>query len=111
MTVRLLLKLPFGEIKPSECERILGGLVQKDLKWNSHIYHDRNSLVSALNKRCSALKLISKVASFKTRKTVANGLFMGKLFHLICVSGGTTKKNFNALQVLQNRVLRFVTRN
>ena len=105
------LKTPLGEIKPSECERILGGLVQKDLKWNSHIHHDRNSLVSTLNKRCSALKLISKVASFKTRKTVANGLFMGKLSYLICVWGGTTKKNFNALQVLQNRVLRFVTRN
>ena len=59
---------------------------------------------------CKALKLISRVASFKTRKTIANGLFIGKLSYLISVWGGTSKRNIERLQVVQNRAARLVTK-
>ena len=107
----VILRTPLGDIRPSESEKFLGGIVQRDLKWTGHIISDRDNLVSALNKRCNALKLITRVASFKTRKAIANGMFMGKLIYLISVWGGTTKCNLDALQCIQNRAARLVTRN
>ena len=109
--LEVVLITPLGVIKPSEKEKFLGGIVQQDLKWTGHVINDKDNLVSALNKRCNALKMLSKVASFKTRKSVANGLFMGKLTYLIGVWGGTTSGNLNALQRIQNRAARLVTRN
>ena len=94
------LRTSSGIIKPSESEKLLGGVVHKDLKWSSHILNTKDNLMSALNKRCNAIKLISRVASFRTRKTIANGLFMGKLGYLISVWGGTSKKNLDSLQVI-----------
>ena len=105
-----VLKTPLGTIQPSESEKFLGGIVQKDLKWTGHILTDKDNLISALSKRCNALKSLSKVASFKTRKTIANGIFMGKLSYLICIWGSTSQENLRALQVTQNRAARYVTR-
>ena len=106
-----VLKTPLGIIHPSESEKFLGGIVQKDLKWTQHILASKDNLVSTLNKRCNALRCLSRVASFKTRKTIANGIFMGKLSYLICIWGSTTQENLRALQIAQNRAARYVTRN
>ena len=106
-----VLRTNLGDINPSDSEKFLGGIVHKDLKWTSHILKDKDNLVSALNKRCNALKSVSRVASFKTRKTIANGLFMGKLSYLVTVWGGTSEENLRALQVAQNKAAKFVTRN
>ena len=44
-----------------------------------------DSLLKSLNKRVGAVKKISKSASFKTRKMIANGLFISKLIYLMPV--------------------------
>ena len=67
--------------------------------------------MKALNTRCLALQKLSKVCNFKTRKIVANGIFLSKLIYLISVWSSCSKELFNALQVLQNRAARAVTRN
>ena len=64
----VILHTSIGDIRPSNSEKFLGGIVQKDLKWTDHIAKDKDNLLSALNKRCNALQLIAKVSSFKTRK-------------------------------------------
>ena len=107
----VVLSTSLGDIRPSNSEKFLGGIVQKDLKWNEHIAKDKDNLLSALSKRCNALQIIAKVASFKTRKTIANGLFIGKLSYLISVWGGTSRENFDLLQIVQNRAARIVTKN
>ena len=67
------------EIKPIQYEKLLGIFIQDDLKWSEYIQNNDNSLLKQLNSRLSALKLMSQVASFKTRLMIANGIFCSKL--------------------------------
>ena len=62
-----------------------------------------------LGKRLAALKKIRYVANFKTRKMLANGIFMSKLVYLIPVWGGCEKFLIKALQIVQNKAVRLVT--
>ena len=105
----LVLDTPSSQIMSSQSEKLLGGIVHSNLKWADHILHGDGSLVRALSGRINALKLISKVASFKVRKSVAEGIFMSKLMYLIEIWGGCEKYLLRSLQILQNRVVRIVT--
>ena len=53
---------------------------------------------------------IRKLVGFKTRKMIAEGLFMSKLGYLISLWGGCTAGLKKDLQIIQNRVCRVVTR-
>ena len=105
----LVLDTPSSQIMSSQSEKLLGCIVHNNLKWADHILHGDGSLVRALSGRINALKLISKVASFKVRKSVAEGKFMSKLIYLIEIWGGCEKYLLRSLQLLQNRVVRIVT--
>ena len=98
------------EIKPVKCEKLLGIVIQDDLKWSEYIQNDDKSLLKQLNSRLNALKLISKVASFKNRLMIANGIFCSKLAFQICLWGGTEDYLLQRLQIVQNRAARFVTK-
>ena len=54
--------------------------------------------------------MLGKVASFRTRKMVADGIFMSKLIYLIALWGGSAKYILTALQKAQNRAARVVTK-
>ena len=100
-----------GCIKPVFSQKILGCHVQNDLKWTQHIRDSEDNLLKSLNSRIYALKKLSQVCDFKCRKTVANGIFLGKICYMINVWGNCSKELMNALQVCQNRAARFVTKN
>ena len=68
------------------------------------------NMVKSLTTRLSALKKIGKVASFKTRKMLADGIFISKLSYLISLWGGCEKYLIQALQVIQNKAARVVTK-
>ena len=53
------------------------------MKFGEHLQANKDSLLSSLNKRIGALKLIARVANFKTRKMIADGILMSKLIYLI----------------------------
>ena len=72
-------------IKPSKCEKLLGGWIHQDLKWDENLRDNDESLMKTLNSRVGALKMISKVASFKNRKLIAEGIFMSKLSYLTVI--------------------------
>ena len=55
------------------------------------------------------MKKISRTASFKTRKMIANGIFISKLIYLMPVWVGCEDYLFNALLVSMNKVARSVT--
>ena len=99
-----------AQIRPSPTEKLLGGWIHQDLKWAEHILEGDESLVKSLSTRLSALKLIGKVADFKTRKMVADGVFMSKLVYLIPLWGGCEKYIFKSLQVIQNKAARVVAK-
>ena len=97
-------------IMPVRTTKLLGIEIQDDLKWSQYILLSNNSLVRQLNTRLSALKLISAAANFKERLMVTNGLFSSKLIYQICLWGGAEDYLLQALQVVQNKAVRFVTR-
>ena len=101
---------PSATITPTSAEKLLGGWVHQDLKWANHILEGKDSLVKSLNTRLSALKLVGRVASFKTRKVIADGIFMSKLVYLISLWGGSEKYLMRSLQTIQNKVARVVTK-
>ena len=67
-------------------------------------------MIASLNTRLGALKRILKVASFRNRKMLANGIFMSKLTSLIAQWGGCGTVLKRSLQIIQNKVARSVTR-
>ena len=97
-------------IEPVSCEKLLGGYVSNDFKWNQHLRDNGKSLFRILTSRINALSKMSKVSSFKTRKLLANGMVISILIYLIQVWGGCNNYLIKMLQVLQNRAARIVTK-
>ena len=97
-------------ITPSSKEKLLGCWVSDNLKWAEHIQDNRESLILALTARLGALKKISRVASFKNRKMLANGIFLSKLSYMIAIWGGCGIVLRKSLQIIQNKAARFVTK-
>ena len=79
-TSNVQIETPTAIIQPSNVERLLGAQVHQDMRWVEHIRDE--SSVKSLNLRLGALTKISKITSFKTRKSIANGIFMSKLIYL-----------------------------
>lgn len=89
---------------------MLGGNISQNLNWSNHILLNDKSLVKQLGTRLNALRKINKVADFRTRKMLADGLFMSKLVYLIPLWGGCEKFLIRALQIIQNKAARSVTK-
>ena len=101
---------PSASIIPSSTERLLGAEIHHDLRWRHHILDSENSMVKSLNKRLGAVKKIQKIASFKTRKMIATGIFLSKLIYLMPLWAGCEDYLVRALQVIQNKAARSITK-
>ena len=101
---------PSSTVEPSSTERLLGAEIHHDMRWREHILDSDNSLVKALNKRLGALRKIQKKASFRSRKMIANGIFMSKLIYLMPLWSGCEEYMVRALQVIQNKAARSVAK-
>ena len=110
LNMNIRINTPDEEIEPIKSEKLLGVIIQNDLKWNNYILHNDKSLIKQLSSRLNALRIISNVGSFKVRLMVANGIFCSKLIFQICLWGGTEDYLLDALQVVQNKAARFITR-
>ena len=108
-TTTIQISTPTATISPSSDERLLGAQVHQDMKWKEHILENDESLIKSLNMRAGALKKISHTASFKTRKMIANGIYMSKLIYLMPLWVGCEDYLVNVLQVNLNKVARMVT--
>ena len=97
-------------VTPTSTEKLLGANIFQDLKWKEHLLGSRQSLVNQLTSRINGLLKVSARSPVTTRLMVANGIFMSKLCYLIQLWGGVEKYLLKALQVLQNRAARAVTR-
>ena len=106
----VVIRTPTELIEPSETEKLLGCWLHQDMKFIEHLENNSESLLSSLNKRIGALKMLGKVANFKCRKMISDGIFMSKLIYLIELWGGSSKYLLVALQRAQNRAARTVTK-
>ena len=109
-TSTITINTPTAIITPSTVERLLGAQVHQDMRWKEHILDHEDSLLKCLNKRVGAIRKISNTASFKTRKMIANGVFISKLIYLMPLWMGCEEYLANALQVCQNKAARLVTK-
>ena len=108
--VHVQLTTPAKVIAPSSSEVLLGATIHQDMKWAEHIQDSKESLLRSLSTRIGALKVIGRIASFKNRKLIANGIFLSKLSYLIALWGGCSQDLLKSLQILQNKAARIVTK-
>ena len=109
-TTTTSINTPSATITPSSTERLLGAEIHHDMRWREHVLDSENSMVKSLNKRLGALRKIQKTASFKSRKMIATGIFMSKLIYLMPLWSGCEDYLVSALQVIQNKAARSVTK-
>ena len=110
VNINIQINTPTEEIKPIKSEKLLGIFIQDDLKWGEYIQNNDKSLIKQLTSRLNALKIISRIASFKVRLMIANGIFCSKLIFQISLWGGTEEFLLNSLQIVQNKAARCVAR-
>ena len=119
-------------VKESQCEKVLGLLVNNKLTWWNHLHGDDSDpkhplpgLVKLLSKRVGMLARLVKLLPIQRFKMLVNGIFMSKLMYCVGVFGSLrglntrnetevrhnsfTKANLRALQTLQNKVVRLMT--
>ena len=109
-TMSMSITTPSAIVQPSHVERLLGAHIHEDMRWKEHIMNIEDSLIKSLNQRQGAIRKVCKIGSFKSRKMLANGVFMSKLIYLMPVWAGAEDYLIKALQVIQNKVARTVTK-
>ena len=97
-------------VKPVPTEKLLGMNIHQSLKWKEHIISNDKSMLKMLRTRLNALIKISKNANFMTRLMVANACFLSIITYMIAVWGGTEGYVVRAVQVMQNKAARAVTK-
>ena len=85
-------------------EKVLGVIVQSNLKWSKHI----QDLQTKLKVRLAGIEKIRHVLSVDKRNTVAKAIFESVLTYCMAAWGGTSKREIENLQVLQNKAAQFV---
>ena len=67
-------------------------------------------MLKMINNGLNALKKVGKVASFKSRKMIANGIVISRILYLIPWWSGCEDYLIKALQIIQNKAARVVTK-
>ena len=115
------------KVSAVKSEKLLGVIINENLTWKSHLYGDEENpgLLRDLQKRIGVLKYVRKFLPDSKFKQMVSGLFISKITYCINVwiglwgiGGQSTedvkptisKEDVNRLQVLQNSVLRLLTR-
>ena len=97
-------------VSPSETQKLLGINIHQSMKWKEHLISNEKSMIKMLRTRLNALAIIATRANFKTRLMVANACFMSIITYMVAVWGGTEEYIIKAVQVMQNKAARTVTR-
>ena len=97
-------------IQPSETQKLLGCNIHQSLKWREHIQTNEKSLIKQLTSRLNAIRRLAFNAPFQTRLMAANAVFISVLTYLIPLWGNSEAYLLKALQVVQNKAARCVTR-
>ena len=110
--VRPLVNISTGTVtvKPVETEKLLGLNIHQSMKWKEHVISNKKSMIKTLATRLNALRRLAVNASFKTRLMVANSCFISVIIYMVSVWGGTEDYIVRAVQVMQNKAARCVTK-
>ena len=89
---------------------LLGCHIHQRMKWKEHVLTNKGSLIRQLTSQVNALRKLAVNATFKTRLMADNTVFISVLSYLIPLSGGYEGYLTKALQVIQNKAARCVTK-
>ena len=93
------------EEDPKKCEKLLGCVIQANLKWQEQI----RVLKSKLKQRLAGLGHIKYVLPLNTRRAVCVGMFNSVLVSCVPLFGGCDVQDVKDLQVFQNKAARIVS--
>ena len=99
-----------NNIRPRDEHKILGIRIKKDLTWGLHLKTGKKALIPDLCKKLGSLWLVSKYLDSKARLKLANGIIMSKIIYMITIWGSARPSWINAIQRIQNKAARYVTR-
>ena len=92
-------------ISPSRVETLLGFTVHQDLGFGEFLLHGKDSVVSGLGRRIGALKAISRIASFQTRRSVCTALVMSRILYMLPLYAGCPDYMLTGLQTKLNEAM------
>ena len=88
---------------------LLGGTLQNNMSWQSHIDNGEMAILQRMRSKIGALRFCCSKLPTKSRKLLASSLVVSKLLYLLPVVGGTCKKYKEKMQVTLNNAARFAT--
>ena len=87
-------------------EKLLGCYIQPNLKWQKHV----TEVLKKLQNRLNALDKVKSILPQAKMKIIVDGLFTSVLSYCLPVFGKCDKAELEALQVMQNKAARIVTK-
>ena len=115
------------KVKESECERLLGLVVNNSITWKNHLYGNKENkgLIPKLSQRAGIIRKLSYIMPRDKLNTIAEGIFFSLLNYCVEVYGNVwglptyddqvrhstafRKEDNMKLQILVNKVLRSLT--
>ena len=94
------------EIELSQSEKLLGVELEENMGFDKHL----DTIVEKMKTGIKAIKAISKIANFTTRKNILNGVITSRLTYMIALWGGTAEYRLDKLQRLQTEALRITAK-
>ena len=79
----LKLEMKTGTIEQTDVVKILGVYLSKDELFKEYLVNSDNSMMKYLTSRLNMLKILSRYADMKARKSLAEGLILSKLNYCI----------------------------
>ena len=104
----LSLTMKGKKINQSESVKVLEIVIGQYEKYEEYLVKGEKSMLKFMNKHLNMLKLLSRHADFKTRKSLAEGLILSKVGYCISLWGTTTNGILDKIQKVQNKVVRAV---
>ena len=101
-----------GEIKlvnDSQHIRVLGGNLQNNMSWQSHLETGQKALLPQMRKQIGKLKHLGKLIPLRHRKNLGKGLICSKLNSLQPLWGGASDAYIKKAQVVLNTTARWMT--
>ena len=94
------------EEDPSHSEKLIGIIVDSNLKWHGQV----EALLHKLKNRLGGLSHVRHVLPFRLRKIVTEGIFNSVLGYCLPLFGGCDTGEVRDLQILQNKAAQLVTK-
>ena len=108
----LMVKDDKGEdklVKDSWFTRILGGNVQNNMCWSTHLEPGNKALFPQCRKLLGQLRHNSGIIPRNSRRNIANSLLLSKMNYLMPLWGSAPETYIRRAQVIQNAAARWVT--